>query len=117
MSATKLINDDKLMVHEHFVAGQPHAEWKILREQCPVYWSEPKGFRPYWAVTKYKDLVEVESQPDIFINGPRFVIMPTDVARVVYPQLPPGWKSYNARGVTFVKGKATDLTMVLKPTP
>ena len=74
--STKLINDDKLMCHEHFVAGQPHAEWKTLREQCPVYWSEPKGFRPYWAVTKYKDLVEVESQPDIFINGPRFVIMP-----------------------------------------
>jgi cytochrome P450 len=72
----KLINDDKLMCREHFVAGQPHAEWKILREQCPVYWSEPTGFRPYWSITKYKDLVEVERQPDIFINAPRWVIMP-----------------------------------------
>ena len=76
MNTAKIINDDKLMCHEHFVAGQPHAEWKKLREECPVYWSEPKGFRPYWSVTRYKDLVEVESQPDIFINGPRFVIMP-----------------------------------------
>lgn len=73
---TKIINDDKLMCHEHFVAGQPHAEWKTLREQCPVYWAEPKGFRPYWAITRHKDIIEVESQPDVFINGPRFVIMP-----------------------------------------
>lgn len=76
MKMPRLIDDDKLMCHEHFVAGQPHAEWKLLREQCPVYWSEPTGFRPYWSVTRYKDLVEVESQPDVFINSPRFVIMP-----------------------------------------
>jgi 4-amino-4-deoxy-L-arabinose transferase-like glycosyltransferase len=49
--------------------------------------------------------------------GPRFVIMPTDLVKVIYPQLPPGWKTYNARGVAFAKGKARDLTMILKPTP
>jgi hypothetical protein len=49
--------------------------------------------------------------------GPRFVIVPTEVARAVYPEIPPGWKSYTAQGFTFVKGKPTDLTMILKPTP
>ncbi|HEX7516093.1 MAG TPA: glycosyltransferase family 39 protein [Chthoniobacterales bacterium] len=47
--------------------------------------------------------------------GPRFVIMPTDVARSAYPKIPPGWKTYTARGFTFVKGTSTDLTMILKP--
>jgi len=74
----KIVDDDRLMCPEYFVAGQPHAEWRTLREQCPVYWTEPRGFRPYWSVTKYRDIVEVESQPDVFINAPRFVIMAAD---------------------------------------
>ena len=49
--------------------------------------------------------------------GPRFVIVPTEVAKTAYPQIPPGWKSYTAQGFTFVKGRRTDLTMILKPTP
>ena len=76
MTPRKLIDDDKLMVPEHFVAGQPHDEWRTLRRECPVYWSEPTGFRPYWSVTKHADIIEVESQPDVFINAPRFVITP-----------------------------------------
>lgn len=74
--ASKIIDDDKLMVPEYFVAGQPHDEWRTLRRECPVYWSEPKGFRPYWSITKHADIIEVESQPEVFINGPRFVITP-----------------------------------------
>jgi 4-amino-4-deoxy-L-arabinose transferase-like glycosyltransferase len=48
--------------------------------------------------------------------GPKFVVMPTDVAKNLYPELPPGWKSYTAQGFNFAKGKHADLTMVLKPT-
>jgi 4-amino-4-deoxy-L-arabinose transferase-like glycosyltransferase len=49
-------------------------------------------------------------------HGPCFVIMPTEMAKTVYPQIPPGWKSYTVRGYNLVKGKPTDLTMILKPT-
>jgi 4-amino-4-deoxy-L-arabinose transferase-like glycosyltransferase len=48
--------------------------------------------------------------------GPKFIIVPTDVAKAVYPELPPGWKSYTAQGFNFAKGKSTDLTLILKPT-
>jgi 4-amino-4-deoxy-L-arabinose transferase-like glycosyltransferase len=48
--------------------------------------------------------------------GPRFVILPTKLARTIYPQLPPGWKSYDTQGFAFAKGKSTDLTLILKPT-
>jgi hypothetical protein len=50
-------------------------------------------------------------------SGPKFVIMPTDVAKAMYPEIPPGWKSYTARGYNFAKGNRADLTMILKPTP
>jgi 4-amino-4-deoxy-L-arabinose transferase-like glycosyltransferase len=49
--------------------------------------------------------------------GPRFVIVPTEVAKAAYPQIPPVWRSYTAHGFTFVKGRPTDLTLILKPTP
>jgi hypothetical protein len=48
--------------------------------------------------------------------GPKFIIMPTDVATKLYPELPPGWKSYTAQGFNFPKGQRVDLTMILKPT-
>ena len=48
--------------------------------------------------------------------GPRFVILPTKLAKEAYPKIPSEWKSYNARGFSFVKGKRIDLTMILKQT-
>ena len=48
--------------------------------------------------------------------GPKFIIMPTSVAKDLYPELPPGWKSYTAQGFKLAKGKHVDLTMILKPT-
>jgi len=72
---TKLIDDDNLMVPERFAAGRPYESWRTLRHNCPVYWSEPKGFRPYWSVTKHADILEVENRSDIFLNEPRFMIM------------------------------------------
>jgi len=53
-----------------------------------------------------------------FMNfpGPRFIIVPSAVAKAAYAEIPPGWKTYTARGFTLVKGRPTDLTMILKPT-
>lgn len=50
-------------------------------------------------------------------SGPRFLILPTELARTVYPEIPPGWKSYSVEGYNFVKGKRTALTLILKPMP
>ena len=54
-------------------------------------------------------------QPFMEQTGPRFVIVPTDVANKVYPQLPDDWKSFSTRGFNAVKGKRSDLTLILKP--
>ena len=49
--------------------------------------------------------------------SPRFVIMPTQLAQSIYPELPPEWKSYTTEGIAFAKGKRVNLTMILKPGP
>jgi cytochrome P450 len=46
-----------------------------LRRNDPVHWCAPDGFRPYWAVTKYADILEIEKLNDKFLNEPRSVLM------------------------------------------
>ena len=46
-----------------------------LRHEDPVHWTEPEGFRPFWAVTKHADILEIEKLNDQFHNEPRSVLM------------------------------------------
>ncbi|UKK82858.1 cytochrome P450 [Sphingopyxis sp. BSN-002] len=42
-----------------------------LRRDDPVHRVEHPEYRPFWAVTKFADIQEVERQADIFLNAPR----------------------------------------------
>ena len=50
---------------------QQHALFSMLRREDPVHWTEPNGYRPFWTVSKHKDVMEIEKQNDKFINAPR----------------------------------------------
>ncbi|MES2986933.1 MAG: cytochrome P450 [Pseudomonadota bacterium] len=43
-----------------------HAPFAELRERAPVYYTEHSDFGPFWSVSTYKPIVQVESLPDIF---------------------------------------------------
>jgi cytochrome P450 len=45
-----------------------------MRRNAPVVWVEPPGFRPFWAVSRHADIIEIERQNDRFLNGPRAVL-------------------------------------------
>jgi cytochrome P450 len=55
-----------------------HGYLKTLRDTDPVHWTEPDGFRPYWTLTKHKDILEIELLNDKFLNEPRSVLMNID---------------------------------------
>jgi 4-amino-4-deoxy-L-arabinose transferase-like glycosyltransferase len=48
-------------------------------------------------------------------EGPRFAILPTDAASKIFPNPPPAWKTFSTRGFNAVKGKRSDLTLILRP--
>ena len=48
----------------------------------PLRRIEPDGFDPFWNVTKYNDIKEVEQNKSIFINDPRPVLGPKMVNAV-----------------------------------
>ena len=59
-----------------------HEIFTFMRKEDPISWVEPEEYRPFWAVTKHSDIVEIEKQNDFFINDPRTTLMdiPTEEA-------------------------------------
>jgi 4-amino-4-deoxy-L-arabinose transferase-like glycosyltransferase len=47
--------------------------------------------------------------------GARFVVLPTDRTRELFPNPPADWKTYSTRGFNIPKGKWVELTLLLKP--
>ena len=54
--------------------GHPHAAFSWLRANDPLRYVDPGDFRPFWAVTKHADIVEIEKQPEIFVSEPRPIL-------------------------------------------
>lgn len=67
-----------LLSPESFASGHPFAQYRWLRENAPVYWHEEKdGGKGFWAVTRYRDVWDVDrnfqaysSEPTIMISDP-----------------------------------------------
>ncbi len=66
-----------LLSPSSFAAGQPHDQYRWLREHAPVYWHEEPAGRGFWAVTRYEDVWSVDrdfqtysSEPTIMITDP-----------------------------------------------
>jgi len=62
--------------------GYPHDAWMRLRTEEPVAYFEPRGFEPFWAITKHADVVEISKQPLRFSNAQGITLRP---AGVVFP--------------------------------
>jgi cytochrome P450 len=52
-----------------FMDGQPHAAFRALREQAPVFWNPESDGPGYWVITRYADIVAVSKQPKLFSNA------------------------------------------------
>ena len=61
----------------HYASGgYPHPEWTRLRAEAPLRRFHPEGYRPFWAVTKHADIIEISRQPERFKSGGRFILFP-----------------------------------------
>jgi cytochrome P450 len=52
-----------------------HAALTHLRANAPVSWVDVDGYRPFWAITKHADIMEIERSNTLFINSPRPVLV------------------------------------------
>jgi cytochrome P450 len=51
-----------------------HAALTHLRANAPVSWVDVDGYRPFWAITKHADILEIERANTLFTNSPRPVL-------------------------------------------
>ena len=57
-----------------FAAGHPFAQYRWLRENAPVFWHEDPFGGGYWAVTRYKDVYDVDRNFQAFSSEPTIMI-------------------------------------------
>lgn len=67
-------------------ADQPvlDAAFARLRAEDPLAWCEPDDFRPFWAVTKHADIMEISRQNQLFTNGEREMLSYAQTEKGVY---------------------------------
>ncbi len=62
------------------------AAFAKLRREDPVAWCEPDDFRPFWALTKHADIMEISRQNKLFTNGEREMLSYSTAEERVYEQ-------------------------------
>ena len=48
-----------------------HDQFAWLRQNEPLKYLSPEGYKPFWNVTRYDDIKQIEGQKQLFINDPR----------------------------------------------
>lgn len=66
----------KVFANPKAYADEPklHAALTHLRANAPVSWVDVPDYRPFWAITKHADVMEIERANTIFTNSPRPVL-------------------------------------------
>ena len=52
-----------------------HATLTHLRANAPVSWVDVPNYRPFWAITRHADIMEIERANTLFTNWPRPVLV------------------------------------------
>ncbi|KUH82844.1 MULTISPECIES: cytochrome P450 [unclassified Mycobacterium] len=52
-----------------------HASLAHLRANAPVSWVDVPNYRPFWAITKHADIMDIERANTLFTNYPRPVLV------------------------------------------
>lgn len=63
-----------LLSPQSFAAGQPHDQFRWLREHAPVRWHEEPGGKGFWSVTRYEDVWAVDRDFQAFSSEPTIMI-------------------------------------------
>jgi cytochrome P450 len=59
-----------------------HAVMTHLRAHAPVSWVDVPNYRPFWAITKHADVVEIERANTLFTNWPRPVLVTAEADEI-----------------------------------
>jgi cytochrome P450 len=67
-----------------------HAALAHLRAHAPVSWVDQPPYRPFWAVAKHADIMAIERNHPLWVNGPRPRLATAEADDVNHAQLEAG---------------------------
>lgn len=78
MSTTDLADLTSVFVDPTAYADEErfHAACRVLRREHPVARVESERYRPFWAITRHADVLDVERDHEHFRNAPRPLLVP-----------------------------------------
>ena len=71
---TIAIDDIDVSQRELWSENEKWPFFERLRNEAPVHFCKDSEFGPYWSVTRYADIMEVETTVDVFSSDPAIVI-------------------------------------------
>ena len=76
MSTSTMDESAEVLADPLAYADEPklHAALAHLRANAPVSWVEVPNYRPFWAITKHADIMDIERDNVLFTNWPRPVL-------------------------------------------
>jgi len=67
------------VANPYLFAQDVHRPWfKRLRDEAPVHYCADSFFGPYWSVTRYEDIMQVDTSHEIFSSEPAITIRDSD---------------------------------------
>ncbi|MCU1454774.1 MAG: cytochrome [Acidimicrobiales bacterium] len=81
MSLTDLTDLTNVFVDPTAYADEErfHDACRVLRREHPVARVVSDRFRPFWAITRHADVLEVERDNEHFLNAPRPLLVPAEI--------------------------------------
>ncbi len=55
--------------HDTFINGVPYNTFARLRRDDPLSWTEWEGGKPYWSVTRYQDILDLNGQTELLSSA------------------------------------------------
>ncbi len=52
-----------------YAKGQPHEQFRWLRDNDPVHWHEQTNARGFWAITRYQDVWAIGRDPKTYSSS------------------------------------------------
>ncbi|HEX3334479.1 MAG TPA: cytochrome P450 [Acidimicrobiales bacterium] len=93
-----------------------HEAAALLRRESPVHWVDEPGYRPFWAVTRHADVMDVERDNALFLSAPRpllateaaeaFAVEQGQVLRTLIHMDEPDHKAYRAIAAAWFQPNA-----------
>lgn len=70
--------DDEIVHPDLYASGEIYDTFARLRAEGAPRLVRPRGYRPFYAIVKHADILEIEKRNDVFVNGLRTYLSPIE---------------------------------------